>query len=255
MTVNLLRLLVVAVLLVLWQFAAPAFNLVFFMSTPSEIGKAFWAILLDGTLLANAWTTAIETVAGFALGGIVGAATGVVLGRNKLLADVLEPFITMFYSLPKAALAPLFILWLGIGINMKIVLVSTIVFFLVFLNTFTGVRQVSREQLAITKLMGASEGQLVTKVIMPSAMIWVFTGLRLSVPNALIGAILGEIVASNRGLGYLLMRSTSQFDTPGAFAALFAILLMSLFFNIVVRISERLLMPWRTEDTGAELRV
>src|SRR3546814_7195594 len=122
----------------------------------------------------------------------------------------LDPFIMAFYSLPKGALAPLFILWIGIGMDMKIVLTAAIVFFLVFLNTYTGVRNVSRELIAILNLMGANEPQVLTKVVLPSAVTWVFAGLRISVPYALIGAIVGELMASNRGLGYLLVQAQGQ---------------------------------------------
>src|SRR5690606_8570383 len=133
-----------------------------------------------------------------------------------------------FYSLPKVALAPLFIVWFGIGLEMKVILTAAIVFFIVFLNTFTGVREVSAELVAILRLMGAKERHLLTKVIVPSAIVWVFAGLRLSVPYALIGAVVGEIIASNRGLGYLVAHAAGQFDTAGTFAALFSIVILAL---------------------------
>src|SRR3977135_3053933 len=150
------------------------------------------------------------------------------VGQTRTLADILDPFIMIFYSLPKIALAPLFVLWFGVGIDMKIILTASVVFFLVFLNTYTGVRNVSRELIAILRLMGASDRHVLTKVILPSAVSWVFAGLRLSVPYALIGAIVGELIAANQGLGYLLADASGQFNTAGVFAALLAIVLLAL---------------------------
>lgn len=153
------------------------------------------------------------------------------------------------------ALAPLFILWFGIGLSMKVILTAAVVFFLVFLNTYSGVRNVSREQLTILRLMGANERDLLGMVVLPSALTWVFTGLRLSVPYALIGALVGEIIAANRGLGYLLSDAASQFDTAGVFAALVGIIVLALILNTAVRQAERLLMPWKTEDADREISV
>ena len=129
------------------------------------------------------------------------------------------------------------------------ILTATIVFFLVFLNTYSGVRAVDREQLEILRLMGAREHHLITKVVFPSAIQWVFTGLKLSVPYALIGAIVGEIMASNRGLGYLLQDAAGQLDTAGVFAALVAIIALALLLQAIVRMVETRLMPWK-KDLG-----
>jgi NitT/TauT family transport system permease protein len=115
------------------------------------------------------------------------------------------------------------------------------------------VRQVSREQITILRLMRATESQILRKVVLPSAITWMFTGLRLSVPYALIGAIMGEMLASNRGLGYLLSDATSQFDTAGAFAGVVAIIVMAVLFNAAVRLAERLAMPWRDVESQREL--
>lgn len=240
-----LRLGLAAALFSFWEFASGAFELDFFFSRPSDILRTLLKWIDDGSLVFHLGITALEAGLGFMIGGLAGVSLGLVLGRSRLLADILEPFLTAFYSLPKAALAPLFILWFGIGLQMKVILTAAVVFFLVFLNTFTGVREVSRDQIAILRLMGARERHLLTKVVIPSALVWVFTGLRLSVPYALIGAIVGEIIASNRGLGYLLSNSAAQFDTAGVFATLFVIMGLSLVLNQVVKSAERKLLPWK----------
>jgi NitT/TauT family transport system permease protein len=145
------------------------------------------------------------------------------------------------------------VLWFGVDMDMKIIFVASIVFFLVFLNTYTGVRTVSRDQITILRLMGAREHHLATKVILPSALVWVFAGLRLSVPYALIGAILGEMMATNRGLGFLLANTAATFDSAGSFAALVVIVTISMCLNALVRVSERILMPWRIAHDAQEV--
>lgn len=227
----------------------------FFLSKPSKIGAMFGKWALSGDLFYHAGFTMVEALAGFLLGSLMGMLVGIWLGRAEMVAQIFDPFITMFYSLPKVALAPLFILWFGIGISMKIYLTATIVFFLVFLSTYTGVRSVSREQVAILKLMGARERHIMTKVVVPSAITWVFTGLRLSVPYALIGAIVGELIASNSGLGYLLANSAGQFSTSGVFAALLAIVMLALLLNTTVKFIERRAVPWKAEETTREMSI
>jgi NitT/TauT family transport system permease protein len=254
-SIMLARLGLLVTLIVIWQFGSVCSGSEFYISTPSAIAVSFWAILRSGELLFHASITTVEALAGFLIGGSAGVLVGLILGRSRILADILDPFLTAIYSLPKVALAPLFVLWLGIGIEMKIVLAAVTVFFLVFLNTYTGVRSVSREQLTVIRLMGASERQLVLKLVLPSAITWVFAGLRLSVPYALIGAIVGEIIASNRGLGYLISNAASKFDTPGVFAALIAIVALTMMLNFAVKTMEHVLMPWKEADEHREVTV
>ena len=249
------RVAIIAVILTAWQILPPRLDLEFFFATPLAVAASFWTLLKSGALLYHAGITTLEAVAGFIIGGTLGMSVGILLGRNQFMAQVLSPFLTAIYSLPKAALAPLFILWFGIGLDMKIILAASIVFFIVFLNTFHGVREVSGEQIAILRLMKARERHLLTKVIIPSAIVWVFAGLRLSVPYSLIGAILGEIIAANRGLGFLISHAAGQFDTAGTFAALIAIMILALILNRAINAAEHRLMPWRTAEEGREVPI
>lgn len=250
-----MRLAILAVILTLWEFVSGRFLAPYLISTPSKIWTVFWSWVKDGSLFYHAGITATEAFAGFILGALAGMVLGAALGRARGLAELLNPFIIAFYSIPKVALAPLFIIWFGIGMEMKVVLTATIVFFLVFLNTYTGVRGVSRELTTILQLMGASEAQLIRKVILPSAVVWVFTGLRLSVPYAVIGAIVGEIIASNRGLGYLLSHASSQFNTAAVFAALLTIILLSALLNGAVNALASLATPWQQVDSRREVAI
>ena len=237
----------------LWELSSGRWINPLFISSPSAVAERFWGLLVSGRLTYHASYTALHAVAGFFLGAILGTVAGVLLGRWTRAATVLDPFLMGFYSLPKIALAPLFIVWFGVGTEMKVTFVAMIVFLLVFLNTYSGVRDVSREQITILRLMRASEGEILRKVVLPSAITWMFTGLRLSVPYALIGAIMGEMLASNRGLGYLMADASAQFDTAGAFTGLVAIVLLGVVFNTVVRFAEKNAMPWRQAEAQREL--
>jgi NitT/TauT family transport system permease protein len=255
MAIWLIRVAILVVLLGGWELSSGTLFSPFFISSPIAIVTTLWEWIQSGRLFSHAAITIIEAVSGFVLGGLIGMTVGVILGQSRLLAEILDPFIMVFYSLPKIALAPLFVLWFGVGIDMKIILTATVVFFLVFLNTYTGVRNVSRELIAILGLMGASRRDILVKVVLPSAVTWVFAGLRLSVPYALIGAIVGELIAANQGLGYLLADASGQFDTAGVFAALVAIVILAMLLNLTVKAFEKRAMPWRQEQDQREFSI
>lgn len=250
--INLLRLGILAALLGFWQFASGPLIPPFFVSSPSAILSRLWTWIMNGQLFFHMSITATEAALGFLFGSLFGIAAGVLLGRREFLARLLDPFIMTIYSLPKVALAPLFILWIGIGMDMKVIFTAMIVFFLVFLNTYTGVRNVSRELISILRLMGANERQVLQRVVLPSAITWVFAGLKISVPYALIGAIVGELMASNKGLGALLVRAQGEFDTAGVFASLVAIMFLAIMSNGLVKFLERKLMPWKEVENQRE---
>lgn len=249
------RLILLVAILAAWELASGRLVAVFFASKPSLIAAVLWQWIRDGSLFFHMGITALEAILGFVIGGVLGMAVGIAFGRSRKLAQLLDPFIMTFYSLPKVALAPLFILWLGIGLEMKVALTAAIVFFLVFLNTYTGVRNVSRELESILYLMGARERDVLVKVVLPSAVTWVFAGLRISVPYALIGAIVGELMASNQGLGSLLVLAQGQLDTAGVFAALVAIMVLAIAMNLIVKTAEAKVTPWKAAEGQRELSV
>ena len=200
---------------------------------------------LDGSIFTHLWATVYATMAGFAIGSVLGGTLGIWLGVSPFISRLLNPYLNGLNALPKVALAPLFVLWFGLGIESKIALAAALVLFLVFLNTFAGVRQVDQDLIEIARLMKATRLQVIAKVIVPSAMSWMFAGLRVSVPYALIGAVIGEMVASNKGLGYLVQFSGAQFDTAGVFAVLIVIALLAMTLNFLVDAVQNHLEQWR----------
>jgi sulfonate transport system permease protein len=247
-----IRIGLLAVFLVAWEALAgnpkTEFALVdrFWTSQPSDIAARLVEWISGGTLWLHLFITLQEMGVGLVIGSVAGVGLGFLLGQNLTLARVLDPFIMAIYSIPKLALAPLFILWFGVGLEPKIVLVSTACFFLLFLNTYSGVRDVDQELLDMIRLMGASQRDLLLKVVLPSASPWILTGLKAAVPYSLIGAVVGEIMASNRGLGYLLVHAQGQYDTAGVFAAIIVLMIMGLVLNEVVNRSESHLLRWKS---------
>lgn len=242
------RLVILVLFVGLWQLVSGRVVDPLFISSPSEI----WAKLVqwsgNGTLWTNTWLTIQEIVLGFALGASAGIIAGFVLSVARVLGDTLDPYMIALYSIPKVALAPLFIIWFGIDLKMKVLLSAVTVFFLVYLNTAAGVKSVDRALIDAVRLMGGRHHQVLLKVLLPGSMGGVITGLRVGVPYALIGAVVGELVASNHGLGYLMLDSASQFATAGVFAALAVIAVIAGVLNIGVNLLDRHSSRWKPVD-------
>jgi sulfonate transport system permease protein len=247
LTVFAWRAAIVVICLAVWEFASGRLIKPFWISSPSEIWRQLSEWVATGQLWLHVEVTLSEILMGFGFGAISGVAVGLALGLNRRLAAVLDPFIVAFYSLPKIALAPLFILWFGVGLTSKVVLATFVVFFLVFYNTYAGTLAVEAELIDVLRLMGARRGQIIRKVILPSALIWIFTGMKSSVPYALIGAVVGEMMASNKGLGYLIEAAAGQYDTGGVFAALFVLMIIATGLHELLKQSERRMLRWREE--------
>lgn len=232
-------------ILLMWQGASGRLVDNFFVSNPLDVGRRLLGWTLDGSIFLHLWATVYATTLGFFIGAAIGAVLGIWLGVSPFASRLLNPYLNALNALPKVALAPLFVLWFGLGIESKIALAAVLVLFLVFLNTFAGVRQVDQDLIDGARLMKATRMQVISKVIVPSALSWLFAGLRVSVPYALIGAVLGEMIASNRGLGYLVQFSGAQFDTAGVFAVLIVIALLAMVLNLVVDTVQNRMERWR----------
>lgn len=243
--INAARLALLVGILAGWHFMAHGVVDPFFISEPGAVAGKLAAWARSGTLLDATAYTLGATALGFVCGAATGFALGIVLGRLDTAARILQPFITAIYCLPKVALAPLFVMWFGIGLSSKVVMVGMIVFFLVFLNTFSGMKNVAREHIRSLQVMGASPMQILRYVLVPSAATWVIAGLQISVPYSLIGAVVAEMVSSNRGLGFLISQAAGVFDTAGVFAALFVLVVIGVGVNACLDVAERRLLKWR----------
>jgi NitT/TauT family transport system permease protein len=220
------RLAVLVLLLALWQFA-PSPALRFWVSGPIDIVARLYDWVLDGSLWDNLAATLTAMTLGYAIGTAAGIALGLLFGFLPTLHRVLSPYISALYALPKIALAPLFVIVLGIGLASKVALVALTVFFLVLTATLDGVRNVDRDLVRTLTLMGATRGEIVRKVLVPAALPWIFTGMRIAVRYAFTNTLLAELIASNRGIGSLIEYYSGTFDAAGAYAAILVLVICS----------------------------
>ena len=245
------RVVLLVVVIAVWQALSGPVLDPQFVSSPMGIAARLADWVIDGTLWTNTWITVQEIVLGFVLGAATGAAMAYLIASVRLVWDILDPFLMALYAIPKVALAPLFIVWFGIGTDMKVLLAAVTVFFLVFLNTAAGVHEVDRALVDAVRLMGGTRRDIAFKVVLPASMTGLLVGLRVSIPYALIGAVIGELVASNRGLGYLISDSSAKFDTDGVFATLVVLSLIAAALNVVVNLLGKRANRWKPLDTEA----
>jgi NitT/TauT family transport system permease protein len=234
--------------LVSWELASGRLISDFWISSPSAVWSALTRFADNGQLWPAVQATLLETAIGFLVGALAGILIGLLFGISPIVARVLDPYFVGFNSIPRVALIPLFILWFGIGLETKVIFAATLVFFPVFMNTFAGARDVDRDLIDVIKVMGASRLDAIRRILVPSALVWVFAGLRMSVPFALIGAVVAEMFTSNDGLGYLIAVTANQYDTAGSFASLFVTTVLGLGLTWGVSQLERRLLRWRPTD-------
>lgn len=244
------RAVVALAFLALWQGLAGRVFPEYLTSNPVDVGRRLVDWIATGYLWPHLFVTVEETLGGFVLGAAAGVAVGVTLGLVRFAGEVAEPFATAAFSLPKVALAPLLVVWFGIGLEMKVVLAALNTFFLVFWSVYTGVRQTDQELVDVVRVMSASRRDLLLKVILPGARPWIYNGLRTGLPYAFVGAIVGEIIASNQGLGYVVQYSASVFDTTGLLAALVVLVFIAVGLNEAVSRHQRRAMRWQVSAEG-----
>ena len=196
------------------------------MSGPVEIVARLWSWILDGSLWENLGATLLAMALGYVIGTVTGIVLGLLFGFLPRLHRVLSPYITALYAMPKIALAPLFVIMLGIGIASKVALVAITVFFLVLNSTLDGVRNVDRDLVRSLALMGATRIEVIRKVLVPATLPWIFTGMRIAVRYAFTNTLLAELIASNSGIGFLIEYYSGTFDAAGAYAAILVLVIM-----------------------------
>jgi NitT/TauT family transport system permease protein len=246
-----LQLLVAVVAVAIWQVGTtvPVFGKLllppFFFSTPDAVRARIWKWFYEGTIWQHLWITLLESVLAFVIGAIAGVLIGFALARNPKVAAVFDPYVKMLNALPRVVLAPIFVLWLGLGIWSKVALGFTLVFFVVFFNVYQGVKEVSPAILANARMLGMNERQLVRHVYWPSALSWMFSSLHTAVGFAVVGAVVGEYLGSAAGLGYLILQSEGLFDMAGVYAGIVVLAAFVLVIDGIVTLVERRLLMWR----------
>jgi sulfonate transport system permease protein len=247
----LLRLLPGLAILAFWQWASGRLIREIYVSKPTAVAARLYELFASGEIYPHLLTTGEELVLGYVIGVTGGILGGYALGRSPRLANIFEPYVMAFYGIPKIALAPLFIIWFGIGIGSKVALAAIMVFFLVFYNVYTGVRSVDRELVNLTLVMGANQRQLSYHVYFPAAAPYILLGMRMAVPYSVIGVIVGEFTSSIQGLGLFIHEASSTYDPAGVFAGIAILLAFVIAANFLAGRLERRLLRWKTPMASA----
>ena len=242
------RVLIAAALLGIWEgLSGPVFDN-FWMSRPSDVAASFWAALVSGQLIADIVVTAQATAIGFVYGAVSGLLLGLLLAQSQAFSLVVQPFILAIYGIPRIALAPLFILWFGIGITSKVMMAALATFLMVFFNTYEGVRSADLDLRNVARVLGASRLKLFWYVTLPNASPWIIAGIRIAIPQALVAATVAEFIASMSGLGYRIMETTTTLSTAGTMRGILVLMVIVMLLNILLDRIEARILRWRPRE-------
>ena len=224
----------------------------FFFGEPLKIFTVIWVWFTEGEIYSHLWITLVETALAFGIGTVSGLVVGLWLGLSPTASAILDPYIKAANAMPRVVLAPIFMVWFGLGIWSKVALGVTLVFFIVFFNVYQGVKEVSPVILNNVRMLGANRKQLLRHVYLPSATSWVFSSLHTSVGMAFVGAVVGEYLGSANGVGYLIHMAEGSFDINTVFAGILVLTLFALVLDFIVGVAERKLLVWRPTQSETE---
>jgi NitT/TauT family transport system permease protein len=249
----LLRLVLIAVTLLVWEalvrlLAVPAFIL----PTPSSIFVALYRGIASALYVSHFGVTLFETLLGFVLGSTLAFALGIAVALSRRTEYFLYPFIVMFQSMPKVALAPLIIVWFGLGLTSKVISAALVAFFPLMVNTIVGLRSADEDRVNLMRSLAATRGQIFWMLQLPNALPYIFAGLEIAMIFALIGAIVAELIGSESGLGMLISSMSFTMDVAGQFSVLLILAMLGLLLNSVVSIVRRRVLFW---DPSQKLEV
>lgn len=234
-----------AMALVVWQAATERAMLpAYVLPSPAKVFAAWTQLLLNGSLARHVSATLSEALAGFGIAFVAGAGLGYPLARSETLARLSSPFIAASQAVPMIALAPLLVMWFGLGLGSKVIICALIVFFPILVNTVVGLRSIEREMTDAARSLGADRWQSLWYVEVPLALRPLLGGIRMGLTLAMTGAIVGEFVASDAGLGFLLVLSRTNFDAPMVFAASLTLAAISTLLYKLVGWLEQVLIDW-----------
>lgn len=237
--------------LLTWQFAMGLVVNQRYISTPADVAITLVERFQGGDLPRHISATMLAAGGGYLIGIVVGLVGAFLLLMTRRGYEVLEPFLLAFYSVPKIALAPLFIMWFGLALTPKILLAALMVFFIVFMNTVSGVRHVDRGLVDVARVLGAKRLQLIRHVMLPAAAPSIMAAIRVTFARAMVGAILAEFIASREGLGYMIVRAARQIDIATVFAGVVVIAALVMIVNTLIRLIEARLFPWASGTAEA----
>ena len=238
-----IRLASLAIALTLWEIAAWNVDPVLFTS-PSKVAVAAYHMVLSGELWTYLWPSLVVLAIGFAFAVVLGVAIGLLLARFWVLDVALTVYITFLYSIPSVALVPLIVLWAGFDTTAKVIILFLFAFFPMVINTYQGVKSVDPKLLEVGRAFRCSEGQLWANIVLPAALPFIVTGLRLALGRALIGMVLADLYTAISGIGYLIVRTASTYQVDKMFVPIVTLGLLGVTLTALLRLAERYVAPW-----------
>lgn len=232
-----------------WELAIRLFEVPsIVVPAPSAVARALWDGLRSGSLVVHFGVTFFETMAGFGIGAVIGLVLGALVGMFPLVEKTVYPYIVAFQTVPKVAIAPIIVIWFGYGISSKVVITATIAFFPVLANTIIGLRAAPRDQIELMIAFTASPWQIFWKLRVRQALPYILVGLDVAIVLSVIGAIVGEFVGSQSGLGYLILQRNFSMDMAGVFAILVVLSVMGVGLHAIVRALQKRVVFWLEDD-------
>lgn len=244
------RAVVVILLLGLWKAASLQVGPEW-VSSPELVALEIWHWIISGSLYRHAIFTLQSAILGFLIGGVPGAVLPFLIRRMPFVVAVIEPFMLGGYAIPKLALTPVLVIWFGIGLWSKVALVASVSFFLLFFNAMAGIRSIQPQLVRMAEIAGADNQQVSRLIVFPATIAFIFTGIRVSLPLSIGGAAIAEMISSNRGLGYLIQLSATNFDATGSFAGIVVLGAVVALTNLIVDFAERKLLAWKPKADDA----
>ena len=235
----------IAALLLIWEFSAGHLYNEFWSSRPTLIGERLLALFASGEIWRHLGATVSEALLGLLLGALAGTPIGIALAKYRRAAEIVDPFVMGLYGLPRVALAPMFILWFGISLLAKVMMSFSMVVFVFILNVTEGIRTVDPDMVDLLRTMRAPKSYILRKVTIPSIVPWLLASFRIGVGLSLVGAVVGELIGANRGLGWYVLRAGGQLDTTGVFTGLLVLMLVAMIANQIIFLIERQVLHWR----------
>jgi NitT/TauT family transport system permease protein len=228
-----------------WEAVVRLFEIpVFILPSPTQVGMALYRGVASGVYVTHLRYTLVETLLGFVLGSALGFFLGTAVAMNRHVEFFFYPYIVMFQSLPKVALAPLIVVWFGLGLTSKVVNAALVAFFPLLVNTMVGLKSADEDRVSLMRSLAASEGQIFWMLRLPNALPFVMAGLDVAMILALIGAIVAEFVGAQRGLGMLIQSMNFNMDVSGQFSILIILSLVGLVLNRIIMLVRRRVMFW-----------
>jgi len=243
------RALLIGAVLLLWAYASGRWFDHQLVSDPVSVLKALYRLIETGRLWPDLWQTVYEVLAGYAFGAIAAVLVASLFAVFPSLEQAMRPILIAIYSIPKVALAPLIIMWFGLGDAPKIILAGGFVFFIVFMNLIAGIESVNRHHINIVRVMGAGRFTILCKIVLPTAVPFLFLGLRLAIPEAMIGAVIGEFISASRGLGFLVYSASNELNTAVSMAALIVLVFVVAIGDVLLGLCGRLWLPRQLQQS------